>query len=389
MRRLPDTRPLLSTAAWLAVFCACLVGVFPPLDAAHAGDHCAVLQYHQISDTAPGIVSVTPRQFQAHLDHLLAGDFAVLALDDVVARLDAGQPLPAKCVALTIDDAFSSAYTEAYPRALRYEFPLTVFVSSAAIDAARDGYLSWEQIREMHHAGVSFQNHSHSHEHLIRRRDDETQDDWEQRVASDIQVAQNRLADEVGERPTLFSYPYGEYNEPLQRIIASMGLVAFGQHSGPVWRQADFTALPRFPMVSLLARMRAFDKKVGSHPLPITGAFPTDPVVALEDWQPSLTLVFRPETAGRERLSCYLNGSPDVVYQWVEQPPNAVVITPRGRLQVGRNRMDCTLPLHGDDEAVGWYSHTWIRRTAGGGWYRDPRHAVMHGEQTGAACCTD
>ncbi len=341
----------------------------PPV---HAADHCVVLQYHHVSEHTPGITSVTPDQFQAHLDYLLVNGHAVMPLADVVAALKDATPLPDKCVALTIDDAYRSAYTEAFPRTQRYAFPLTVFVSTAAVDADQETHLSWDEIREMHAAGASIQNHSHSHGHLVRREPDESVDDWEQRVATDIQTAQNRLQQELGSTPTLFAYPYGEYNGALQRIVQSMGLDAFGQHSGPLWRAADFAALPRFPMASLYASMRSFPNKVNSRPLPITGAFPVEPVVADDEWRPSLTLVFRASVANREQLSCYLNGSPELSYEWLDQPAGAVVITPKGRLNVGRNRTNCTLPV-GNDGRYGWYSHNWLRRHADGSWYRE-RH---------------
>lgn len=340
--------------------------------AASAADHCVILQYHHISEETPGITSVTPEQFQRHLNYLLMNDHVVLPLDEVVGALRDGAELPDRCVALTIDDAYLSAYTEAFPRVRRYGYPLTVFVSTEAIDQGLSGYLSWEQAREMLDAGIRFQNHSHSHAHLIRRAADEGDEDWEQRVAADIQTAQNRIEAELGATPTLFAYPYGEYNLALKRIIESMGLVGFGQQSGPVWRQADFSALPRFPMASLYASMRTFPNKLNSLPLPITGAFPDDPVVPLAEWQPALTLVFKPEVPNAKQLSCFLNGSPEVVYQWLEQPPGTVVVTPKGRLNVGRNRTNCTLPI-GDTGHFAWYSHNWIRREPDGTWYKESR----------------
>lgn len=348
----------------------CLAGVLIS-SVASAADHCVILQYHHISEDTPGITSVTPEQFQLHLNYLLQNDYAVLALEEVVSALRDGAQVPDKCVALTIDDAYSSAYSEAFPRVIRYGYPLTVFVSTDAVDRGLGGFMDWEQMREMHRAGIRFQNHSHSHAHLIRRSADENDEDWEQRVAADIQTAQNRIEAELGTSPTLFAYPYGEYNQALKQIVTSMGLVAFGQQSGPIWRAADFAALPRFPMASLYASMRTFPNKVSSMPLPITGAFPDDPVVPLDEWRPALTLVFTPEAANARQLTCFLNGSPEVSYQWLDQPAGAVVVTPKGRLNVGRNRTNCTLPIAGS-ERFGWYSHNWIRREADGGWYKEP-----------------
>ena len=339
---------------------------------ANAADHCVVLQYHHINEETPGITSVTPELFQQHLDYLLVNDYQVVALEDVVETLRSDGELPDRCVALTIDDAYLSAYTEAFPRTQRYAFPLTVFISTEAVDSGYSSHLSWEQAREMHASGVSFQNHGHQHTHLIRLHENESEVDWEQRVATDIQTAQNRIQEMLDVAPTLFAYPYGEYNDALRDIVRSMGLNAFGQQSGPVWRAADFTALPRFPMSSIYASMRSFPNKLNSQPLPITGAFPTEPVVPVDEWKPTLTLVFRPEVTDTQHLTCYLNGSPEVTYEWLDQPAGSVIITPKGRLNAGRNRTNCTLPTD-EPGRFGWYSHNWIRREADGSWYRERR----------------
>lgn len=338
------------------------------LSVGHAAQHCVVLQYHHVSDTTPGITSVTPGQFQQHLDYLHENAFHVMALEDAVSAISEGGSVPDRCVALTIDDAYLSAYTEAYPRARRYGFPLTVFVATEPVDRGFQHFMTWDQMREMAANGVTFQNHTHTHAHLIRMRDGETSDDWEQRIASEILLAQNRIHGELGATPTLFAYPYGEYNTTLKRVVRSMGLVGFGQQSGPIWAEGDLAALPRFPMASIYAGMKTFPHKVSSLPLPITDAFPREPVVDLDEWQPSLTLTFRADVPGKQRLSCYVNGSPAVNYEWFADEPNTVRVTSKRRLHVGRNRYNCTLPST-QKGRFHWYSHNWIRRKADGSWY--------------------
>ena len=335
---------------------------------ANAAQHCVVLQYHHVSGDTPGITSVTPEQFQQHLDYLHEHRFHVLPLSEVVGRLKARQELPDDCVALTIDDAFVSAYTEAWPRARRYGYPLTVFVSTESVDRQLPAFMTWDQMREMAGDGVAFQNHSRSHDHLVRLHEGESMDDWEQRVASDILRAQNRIKTELGTTPALFAYPYGEYNLSLSRLVRSMGLTGFGQQSGPAWADGDFGALPRFPMNTVYANMRTFPTKVRTLPLPIVSAEPQEPLVEDTVWQPTLTLTFKPGVAHAERLTCFVNGSPEVEYRW--SPDGRVVeVTPKGVLQVGRNRYNCTLP--GPEGRYHWYSHIWMRRNADGSWYRE------------------
>jgi hypothetical protein len=217
--------------------------------------------------------------------------------------------------------------------------------------------------------GVDFENHSHSHEHLIRQHPGESREDWEQRVAADILTAQSRISSELGQAPVLFAYPYGEYDTVLSRIVRSMNLVGFGQQSGPLWRGANLAALPRFPMNITYASMRTFPTKVSSLPLPLLSVRPTEPVVPVDQWRPTLTLAFSEQARHPERLTCYVNGSPSMQYHWSDSIPKTVEVTPKGKLLIGRNRYNCTLPAgHG---RYYWYSHPWIRRNPDGSWYRE------------------
>jgi len=336
-----------------------------------AAQHCVILQYHHVSENTPGITSVTPGQFQDHLDYLHENRFRVMRLSEVVERLKSRAPLPENCVALSIDDAFLSAYAEAWPRARKYDYPLTVFVSTSSVDQGVGGYMTWQQMREMAASGlVEFQNHSHSHDHLIRLREGESVEDWEQRVASEILLAQNRIQQELGTTATLFAYPYGEFNLALRELVLSMGLTGFGQQSGPASSGGNFGSLPRFPMNTMYASMRSFPTKVRTLPLPITAAWPAEPVVEDGIWQPTLTLAFDATAQQPRRLTCYVNGSKDVDYRWTEGEPQTVEVTPKGVLQVGRNRYNCTLPA--GDGRYHWYSHNWFRRHPDGSWYREP-----------------
>lgn len=348
---------------------ACALPVLASPLTALAASHCVVLQYHHVAEDTPGVTSVTPAQFTAHLDYLQKEHYQVLPLRQVVDAIASGKPLPERCVSITVDDAYRSIHDTAWPMLRARQMPLTVFVSSADVDRGLKAFMSWEQMREMAAEGVAFENHSHTHDHLLRRHRDEDRDDWEQRVAGDILTAQNRISSEIGQAPVLFAYPYGEYDTALANMIRSMQLVGFGQQSGPVWPGSDLSALPRFPMNITYASMRTFPTKVQSLPLPILSAEPFDPVVPVDQWRPPLTLTFSAQARNPERLTCYVNGSPAVQYRWEGGVPKKVQVTPKGRLAVGRNRYNCTLPA--GNGRYHWYSHLWIRRKADGSWYSE------------------
>ena len=95
---------------------------------AYAADYAVILMYHRFGENDYPSTNIRLEQFDAHLKTLASSDYNVMALADIIDRLQDGQPLPERTVAITIDDAYLSVYTEAWPRLQAYGFPATVFV---------------------------------------------------------------------------------------------------------------------------------------------------------------------------------------------------------------------------------------------------------------------
>ena len=337
---------------------------------AQAADHCVVLQYHHFSDDTPAITSVTLAQFDDHLDYLKSNDFNILPLRDVVTALKNNSPLPERCVSLTVDDAYDSVYTNAFPRLRKLGWPLTVFVNTEGVDKGVAAYMTWDQMRELSRQGVTFENHGHGHIHMIRRHAGESEQEWRQRVRTDISVAQQRIIAEIGVAPVLFAHPYGEFNPGVIRIISELGLTGFGQQSGPAWPGANFGALPRFPMAARFAAIERFKTKVNTLPLPVVSAEPADPLVPLGVRRPELKLRLASGEYSKAAVQCFVGGSNNVDLRWPGQPANTVIVSPAFDLQPGRHRTNCTMPS-GQKGRYHWYSHNWFVRKADGSWYSE------------------
>ena len=52
-------------------------------------------------------------------------------------------------MAITIDDAFISVYKEGWPLLKEYNYPFTLFVATDPIDQRLNGYMNWDQLREL------------------------------------------------------------------------------------------------------------------------------------------------------------------------------------------------------------------------------------------------
>src|SRR3546814_17130514 len=120
--------------------------------------------YHRFGEDDLPSTSIRLSQFEAHLAELTSGRYRVMALPEIVARLRAGQPLPQRAVAITIDDAALSVYREAWPRLKAAGLPFTLFVSTEPLDRGFSDSMSWQQLRELSgHPLVTVGNHGHRH----------------------------------------------------------------------------------------------------------------------------------------------------------------------------------------------------------------------------------
>lgn len=337
------------------VFACLLLGLLS--STAHAA---VVFMYHRFGEDRYPSTSVRLEQFDAHLEHLAAAGYQVWPLARIAEHLQAGAALPDKVVAITIDDAYSSVYEQAWPRLRTRGWPFTVFVATDPVDLQLRGYMRWEQMREMAAAGVHFANHSRRHDKLHVRLAGETAAAWAARVQADIAHAEQRLQAELGAAvptsPRLFAYPYGEYSLELAGLLAELGYVAFGQHSGALGLESDLQALPRFPMAEAYAALSEFRQKAAALPLPLREREPLDPVLSGNN-PPRFTATIGPTKSNPTRLTCYASNQGQLAVQWLDGRRFSVQASKP--YPPGRARYNCTLPA-GEPGRFYWFSQPWI-----------------------------
>lgn len=335
-----------------------------------AVDHAVILMYHHFGDDTPPSTSVTLAQFDAHLAYLADNDYRIWPLKKIVAHLRERKPMPDKVVAISVDDAYTSVYHQAWPRLRARGWPFTVFVATDPVDQGLRAMMSWAQMREMAAAGVIFANHSRAHEHLVRHRPGETGAQWRTRVRADLLHAQARLQAELGSAPALFAYPYGEYDSDLRALVGELGYSGFGQQSGPASRYSDPLALPRFPLAVAFAELDEVRDKLQSRPLPVLRAEPDDPVLPLDNTRPVLTVTLQPGGYVPGTLGCYVSGQGRVAPHWLDAEQTRFTVQAGKPLAVGRSRYNCTAQAASGTDWL-WYSQPWILRHPDGSWYRE------------------
>lgn len=318
-----------------------------------AQSHINILVYHHVDESTPASTSISPQKFEEHLALLKNNNFSVMRLDEAISRIQNGEALPEKAVALTFDDAYRNVYTNAFPLLKTYNFPFTVFVATDAVDQGRTDTATWEQLREMKKWGAIIANHSKDHDYFVRHRSLGAQ--WRASVQQNIEHAQRRLIAELGsDTPLWIAYPYGEYSQELQDLIIDMEYIGFAQHSGGLNAASDFAAIPRFAAAGIYANPATLLTKLNSRPMPVNHSRLAD--MRTTDTMPILTAEITDSSDLNRNLNCFVNGTWQD-FEWIDQ--NIFVVATGTELSKGRHRYNCTSKsLTGD--YFYWFSKPWL-----------------------------
>lgn len=348
---------------WLGFIIGLLILVFllfnsathsQPLKTNPTASHAVILMYHHFGEDTLPSTSVRLAQLDAQLQYLEDESFTVWPLSRLVKAIIEKTSIPENTVVITIDDAWKSVYTEAFPRFKKRGWPFTVFVSTDQIDRHYQSNMTWNQMREMQQFGAEFANHSRHHNSMIQAKH-ESFSEWRQRVIKDLNHAQKRLESELGEPSAaikLFSYPFGDYSEPLANLIKEMGYIGIAQNSGAVGHHSDLRALMRFPINERHGDLESFQLKVTTQPLEIQLVEPFDPVI--QHNPPTLTITFK--QAPSAPIQCFDQAGTPLNLNWIND--TQLQMQSNQPLSPPRNRYACTQQMENGDWR--WMSHSWV-----------------------------
>jgi peptidoglycan/xylan/chitin deacetylase (PgdA/CDA1 family) len=177
--------------------------------------------YHYVSVPPPDAdryrldLSVTPENLDAQLAWLAENGYTTITLQDLLYHLTLGWPLPEKPIILTFDDGYADAYENAFPILLKHGFVGTFFIITDRITFGDLNYATWDQVIEMHHAGMDIQSHTRTHPDL--RGLSNVQLLWQ--ILGSREAIEARLDKQVH----FFCYPAGRYDANTIRALQEFG----------------------------------------------------------------------------------------------------------------------------------------------------------------------
>lgn len=302
---------------------------------AFAGSSASVVMYHRFGEEDYPSTNITIEQFEAHLEEIKTGGYTVLPLGELVDKLRAGDPLPDKALSITIDDGYASIYEQAYPRFKKAGIPFTIFMSTDSIDRGYARHLTWDQVREMDKDPlVTIGAHTASHLHMAAAS--------EARMGDEMARSLARLEEELGYRPDLFAYPYGEASLKSVSVVRGFGMrAAFGQHSGAVGSGDDLYYLARFPLNEKYGDLKRFQMVAQAKSLHVKDIGPRDMMVG-ERNPPNIGFTVGEEVGSLDALACFSSheGKARLERLWDRR----IEVRLQTAMPVGRTRLNCTMP---------------------------------------------
>lgn len=309
-----------------------------------------ILQYHHVSSETPRVTSISPEELEAHMAYL-AKNHEVISLQSALDSIKNKTPLADKSVVITFDDGYKNILENGHPILKKYGFEYTIFINPDQINAT-SSQLTWKDVKRMSKEGVTFANHTLEHIHILDRKNTEGKSDWLARVKSNISQAEAQIEAQLGYSKKWLAYPFGEFDVTVKNMLADMGYIAFGQHSGAVGQFSDLLSIPRFPAAGRYANLETLSTKLNSLAMPVIAVRPNKFVVELEQSLGEIEFDVLSDDISLTRVACFFKGEALPI----KQISTGFSINIEGAFSSGRTRVNCTAPSNKKSERFYWYS---------------------------------
>ena len=257
-----------------------------------------VLMYHRFEDQRFPSTSISSKNFQDQIRYLKENNFNILPISDLVLFFNKNYDIPDKSVFITIDDGYKSFYEHAFPILKKHKVPFSLFLSTKFVsNEKKSDFMSWKMIEELSKNKGQILNHTDSHPKLLELQINE--------VEKEFNLAEKKIISKIGGLQRVVSYPYGESNFQIQKLVKEMGYdIGFAQHSSPVHLNENKLALPRFAINDEFGSLKRFIQIVNSKALIVYDLKVIKDNSNLEKFEISFST-----NKTENSINCYINNS--------------------------------------------------------------------------------
>lgn len=230
-----------------------------------------IFLYHRFGDDRYPSTNTSIKELRKHFEYFKTHNYKVVPIEAIIKKLHKKEEIPSHWVALTIDDAYKSFYEKGLPLFKEYNYPFSLYTQTSGRTNKNSSVMYWEQLREITQYG-SVELHSFDHGHLTHMSKKEIQ--------KDTQKAFNSFSKNMGYKPTIFAYPYGEYNDQVKSVIQTFNFDAIlNQNNGSVNKNSDPNDINRIALVGEVDIAEKFKYKSMEVSWGEPKMFPTDGIL--------------------------------------------------------------------------------------------------------------
>jgi peptidoglycan/xylan/chitin deacetylase (PgdA/CDA1 family) len=212
-----------------------------------------IFVYHRFDDNRYPSTNTTLKELQKEFQYLKDRGYKVISLQELAKGLNRGE-IDDKWVVLTVDDGYKS-FLKALPLIKKYQYPITIFVSTKPALKKYPDFLNFNELKELSKSNlITIAFHSHSHPHLCDLSDKKIKEDTEKGI--------NLFKKYLKFTPKFYAYPYGEYDLRVQKIISNYNFLGIcNQNRGAISVNSSVFDLDRIALVGKSNLKRALNIK--------------------------------------------------------------------------------------------------------------------------------
>ena len=180
-------------------------------------DEALILLYHNVTNSRQvsqeDDLYVHIDDFREQLDYIVENGYNVITLEELYRLRKSYAEIPRKTLILTFDDGDKSSYDTVFPELQKRNLKASFFVTTRQL--GEKGYVTRENLVEMHNAGQDIESQGHNNEDFIN--------------TSLAQVHKSmytskKILEETLNKPILFLvYPNSSFNSEVIRVAQNVG----------------------------------------------------------------------------------------------------------------------------------------------------------------------
>ena len=182
-----------------------------------------VLAYHHVKKNPDTSFAVSPQMLERHLSYLRDNGFQAVSLDELYAFLKNHGKLPPKPIMLTFDDGWENVLRNAVPLLKKYGFKASFFIYPSVICAGDTHFMSLDELRNLEKEGFDVQSHTWSHLYFEKECESKPKADYLNLIRKELNKSRNWLEKKLNKKIEYLAYPYGYYDNDLERCAATAG----------------------------------------------------------------------------------------------------------------------------------------------------------------------